>query len=66
MKIGEVYMMRTESTPCDEKNHRPALRGRVVYVHPMLRYAVLEFQGIHGSFRESYFTEYLTKKRRVK
>ncbi len=66
MKIGEVYIVKTESTPCDKETHRPALRGRVVYVHPMLRYAVLEFRGIHGSFRESFFPEYLTKKRRVK
>lgn len=65
MRIGEEYMVKTESTFCDKDNHRPTLRGRVIYVHPMLRFAVLEFQGVWATFRESYFPEQLTRKNRV-
>lgn len=66
MCIGEAYMVTTESTLCKTDNSRPMLRGRVIYVHPRYRFAVLEFQGVHGTFRESYFPEQLTRSRLVK
>lgn len=65
MQIGEKYMVTTESTVCDTNNIRRPIRGRVVYVHPLGSFAVLEFQGIRGSFRESYLPEKLTEKNRA-
>jgi len=65
MRIGEEYMVKTESTFGDKDNYRPLIRGRVVYVHPLFRFAVLEFQGVWASFRESYFPEQLTANNRV-
>lgn len=63
MQLGEEYMVTTESSVCDTNNIRHPIRGRVVYVHPLGRFAVLEFQGIRRSFRESYFPEQLTEKK---
>ena len=57
MQLGEKYKVITESSLCDAKNVRRPLCGRVVYVHPLGRFAVLEFTGIRGNFRESYFPE---------
>lgn len=39
--------------------------GRVVYIHPEERYAVLEFQGQKGNPREAFYPEQLTEKNRV-
>lgn len=66
MQLGERYMVTTESSVCDRTNARHPIRGKVVYVHPEGRFAVLEFQGIRGRFRESYFPEQLTQKNRVR
>lgn len=35
--------------------------GKVVYVHPKGRFAVLEFAGIYGRPRESFYGEDLTQ-----
>lgn len=66
MQIGEYYMVKTESSICDSHNTRHPIRGRVVYAHPAGRFAVLEFQGVCGSFRESFFPKQLTAKNRAK
>lgn len=66
MQLGEEYMVTTKSSVCDKNNIRRPIRGRVVYVHPLGRFAVLKFQGVNGSFRESYFPELLTEKNRVR
>lgn len=62
MELGEKYMVITESSVCDTKNKHHPICGQVVYIHSLGRFAVLEFQGIHGRFRESYFPEQLTEK----
>ena len=66
MQIGEEYMVKTESSTCDTNNIRHQISGRVVYIHPLDRFAVLEFESVHESFRESYFPEQLTEKNRVR
>lgn len=43
----------------------PSMTGKVVYVHPRGRYAVLEFMGPHGPARESFELSKLTEKNRV-
>ncbi|MBQ8579328.1 MAG: hypothetical protein IJ448_01385 [Oscillospiraceae bacterium] len=43
----------------------PSMAGKVVYVHPHGRYAVLEFKGHHGPARESFELSKLTEKNRV-
>ena len=42
------------------------MRGRVVYVHPKGRFAVLEFPGISGTEREAFWPEELTAENRRK
>ncbi len=42
-----------------------SLVGRVVYIHPKGRYAVLEFKGPGGKARESFPLDQLTDKNRV-
>lgn len=65
MQIGEEYRVDSDSVFCKTPNVRPRIQGRVIWVHPLGRYAVLEFQGIHGKFRECYYPEQLTDKNRV-
>ena len=66
MRIGEKYGVITESSPCDAKNTRRPMCGQVVYIHPLGRFAVLEFEGVRGNFRESYSMEKLTDQNRVR
>lgn len=65
MQTGEEYMVKVESTFGEDKNYKPPIRGRVVYVHPFGRFAALEFTGVNGKFRECFFPEQLTEKNRV-
>lgn len=67
MQVGEIYRVRTDSVYCEGQgvHLRPRVKGRVAWVHPRNRYAVLEFQGIHGNFRECYYPEELTERNRV-
>ena len=39
--------------------------GKVVYIHPKQRYAVLEFEGPLGASRESFYLDQLTDRNRV-
>ena len=65
MQIGEEYRVNSDSVFCKTPNVRPMTQGKVVYVHPEGRFATLEFQGIHGNFRECYYPEELTVQNRV-
>lgn len=41
------------------------MTGKVVYIHPKGRYAVLEFKGVHGKSREGFnLWDLLQKKER--
>lgn len=64
MKIGEKFLVKTESVYCEEKkpNTRKPQVGKVVYVHPRGRFAVLE---LPGGLRESYCPEQLSDRNRV-
>lgn len=66
MQLGEEYMVHTESTISPKDGPKRRICGTVVYVHPNGQYATLEFQGVHGKFRESYYPEQLTEKNRVR
>lgn len=65
MQVGEVYIVRPELAISTNPNVKPPMKGRVVWVHPKLRFAVLEFKGIHGSPRECFRPEELTERNRV-
>lgn len=39
--------------------------GKVIYIHPQNRYAVLEFKGPNGVSREAFDLPLLTEKNRV-
>lgn len=65
MQIGERYRVHSDSVFCKEPNVRQKIQGRVIYVHPEGRFATLEFQGIHGKFRECYYPGQLTARNRA-
>lgn len=65
MQIGEEYRVHSDSVYCNTEKVRPKIQGRVIYVHTEGRFATLEFQGIHGKFRECYYPEELTERNRV-
>lgn len=66
MQVGEIYVVRPELAVSTKTNTRPAMRGTVVWIHPLMRFAVLEFEGIHGNPRECFRPEELTERNRVK
>lgn len=69
MQVGEVYRvpLDTAATWIDKQNGQKKMgEGTVIFVHPKERFAVLEFQGVHGKFRESYTDDQLTEKRLVR
>ena len=63
MQLGECYRVIPEAAIPDARNHRNRMWGTVIYVHPKGRFVTLEFQGVHGSFRESFFPEDLRKRK---
>lgn len=68
MKVGEVYRvpLDTAATWIDkQQGQKRTGEGTVVFVHPQGRFATLEFQGVHGKFRETFAPEQLTEKNRV-
>ena len=61
MQVGELYRVRSDSVYCDNLKNRPKVQGRVAWVHPQGRFAVLEI----GGARECYYPEELTERNRV-
>lgn len=66
MQIGEVYMVRIHSSTTDITGIKHPVKGRVVYVHPKGRYTTLEFEGVHGKFREAFTAQQLTTENRIR
>ena len=48
MQIGDTVTERVKCLDSIEK-------GKVVYIHPENRYYTVEFKGLFGSFRESFW-----------
>lgn len=65
MQIEEEYRVTLDSSVPDLKGCTHPMKGRVVYVHPEGRFATLEFQGVNGKLRESFWPEELTVNNRV-
>lgn len=65
MEIGEVYQVKPAFMK-DSDTGGKALKGKVVYVHPKRRFAVLAFKGVHGISRECFRPEELTADKRCK
>lgn len=70
LKLGDVFKMLPACNLPDnmnyyaKKNPPKKLTGRVVYIHPQRRFAVLEFQAALGTFCEAFFLEELTHENR--
>ena len=76
MRLGECYMVKPELA-IPEKTYRKRkvkgkvqverlpMKGKIVWVHPLGRFAVLEFEGIHGNPRECFYPDQLLPKHRV-
>ena len=67
VKIGESYMVKPAflTRTCGGSDTE-VLKGRVVYVHPKGRFAVLEFRGFHGTARECFWPDELTEENQRK
>lgn len=76
MKVGEQYMVHPECALPDSRVKKRMVKGKavvtkipmqgtVVWVHPKLRFAVLEFEGVHGNPRECFRPSELTEKKRI-
>lgn len=63
-KIGNKYRVRPAFAK-EKETPECYMTGKVVYVHPKRRYAVLEFKGVRGNPRESFFMDQLTERNRV-
>lgn len=59
MTLGKSYWVKPVFT-ASKDNVRVALPGKCVYIHPKRRYGVLEFEGVAGKVRESFWPEQLT------
>ena len=66
VQIGEEYRVLPAfvANIDDGKQSRKQV-GKVVYVHPKGRYALLSFEGVSGKPRECFYSEQLTEKNRV-
>lgn len=65
MQIGEEYRVTLDSTPDILGGKKARKKGKIVYIHPQGRFATLEFEGVHGSFRECFYPEQLMESNRV-
>lgn len=64
IELGQKYRV----SPAFTKTNAEACKsmvGRVVYIHPKGRYAVLEFEGPGGKAKESFPLDQLTDQNRV-
>lgn len=53
IRVGDKFRVK----PAFAKNDGGTphyMTGKVVYIHPKGRYAVLEFEGVHGKSREGF------------
>lgn len=62
MEIGQRFKVRPVFAHA-EKEASNMQWGTVIWIHPLGRYAVLEFEGIHGKPRECFSLFNLLKKR---
>lgn len=64
IELNQEYRVKPAFTKTNDENCK-SMVGRVVYIHPKGRYAVLEFEGAGGKARESFPMDQLTDKNRV-
>ena len=64
IELGQKYRVSPAFTKTNVEDCK-SMVGRVVYIHPKDRYAVLEFEGPGGTARESFPLDLLTDKNRV-
>lgn len=60
MEIGQKFRVSPAFVK-GERNDRPRQTGKVVWIHPKGRFAVLEFKGVHGKPRECFSISDLVK-----
>ena len=67
VKLGMRFWVNPAFTKRDDgKSTTKKQAGKVVWIHPKGRYAVLEFEGVTGSPRESFHMLYLTEENLVR
>lgn len=64
VELKQKYRVKPVFTK-GESDAAKIMVGRVVYVHPEGRYAVLEFEGTKGNPREAFWPEDLTDSNRM-
>jgi hypothetical protein len=63
-EIGQYYRVKPSFSKVKDGLGQPMV-GKVIYIHPQGRYAVLEFPGPNGVAREAFDLEELTENSRV-
>ena len=67
IKIGMRFRVKPTFSKPDGANSDSKLQlGRVVYIHPNGKFAVLEFDGVFGNPRESFPMDELTENNLVR
>lgn len=67
IRIGMRFRVKPAFAKQEGTNAESKIQpGRVVYIHPKGRYAVLEFDGVLGNPRESFPLDELTEKNLVR
>lgn len=67
IKIGMRFRVKPTFSKPDGANSDSKLQpGRVVYIHPKGKFAVLEFDGVFGNPRESFPMDELTENNLVR
>ena len=66
LEKGQRYRVKPLFARGDGSGMIPQLVGQVSYIHPLGRYAVLEFAGPIGVSRECFYPEELTESNLVR
>ena len=64
IELNQKYRVNPAFTKTNVEASK-SMVGRVVYIHPKKRYAVLEFEGPGGKAKESFPLDQVTDKNRV-
>jgi len=65
VEVGEVYIVQPECALPTGKYEKRPMKGKVIWIHPLARFAVLEFEGVTANPRECFWPDELNDKNRV-
>lgn len=57
MRVGDKVVCKPQTFSVGEGNTKEFVKGEIVYVHPRMHYATVEFKMGNRVIRESFFRE---------